>query len=153
MIRQAKLQDASRIAELLYQVHDVHATIRPDLFIKGKRKYDEKQVEELIQEPNTLVFVIEEKIVLGYLIAFVIENKTDESRAKIKTLYIDDLCIDSQARHQHLGTQLLDYVTAYAKENGFYDLQLNVWEGNEEAKAFYEKNGMQVLKYGLEKKL
>ena len=29
-------------------------------------------------------------------------------------------------------------------------MTLNVWEGNDAAKAFYEKMGFKVLKYGME---
>ena len=41
-IRRAEKNDIPRVEEILYQVHDVHATARPDLFIKGKKKYSAK---------------------------------------------------------------------------------------------------------------
>lgn len=55
------------------------------------------------------------------------------------TLYIDDLCVDENSRGQHVGRKLYEYVLNYAREQGCYDVTLNVWEGNDNARAFYEK--------------
>ena len=58
-----------------------------------------------------------------------------------KSLFIDDLCVDQQARGQHIGESLFEYVKQQAKEPGCYELTLNVWAGNPSAAHFYEKNG------------
>ena len=67
-----------------------------------------------------------------------------------KTLFIDDLCIDESCRGAHIGTKLFDFALGYAKEEGCYDLTLNVWEGNDGARAFYEKMGMFVKETQME---
>lgn len=69
-----------------------------------------------------------------------IEN--DNILHSIKTFYIDDLCIDENARGLHVGTEIYEYVTKYAKEIGCYNLTLNVWECNKNARKFYEKQGL-----------
>ena len=38
----------------------------------------------------------------------------------------------------------------YAREQGCYDVTLNVWEGNDNARAFYEKMGMFVKETQME---
>ena len=53
----------------------------------------------------------------------------------IKTLYIDDLCVDETLRGQHFGRALYDAAVAYAKAHGCYNLTLNVWAGNENRPA------------------
>ena len=68
----------------------------------------------------------------------------------IKTLYIDDLCVLENHRGQHVGTQIYEYVLNVARENGCYNVTLNVWECNPSAKKFYEKCGLQVQKIGME---
>ena len=45
---------------------------------------------------------------------------------------------------------LFDYVKEYAKARGCYDVTLNVWEGNANARAFYEKKGMFVKETQME---
>ena len=67
-----------------------------------------------------------------------------------QTLFIDDLCVDEKYRGQHVGKRLYEYALAYAKELGCYDLTLNVWEGNDNARAFYEKMGMFVKETQME---
>ena len=67
-----------------------------------------------------------------------------------KTLFIDDLCVDESSRGLHIGTLLYQYVLNYAKEKGCYDVTLNVWEGNNSARAFYEKMGMKVKETQME---
>ena len=64
----------------------------------------------------------------------------------IKTLYIDDLCVDETLRGQHIGRALYDAAVAYAKAHGCYNLTLNVWTGNEAARRFYESCGFKPRK-------
>ncbi|MBQ2566211.1 MAG: GNAT family N-acetyltransferase, partial [Bacteroidales bacterium] len=56
--------------------------------------------------------------------------------------YIDDLCVHEKARGQHIGKALFEYVKAFAKEQGCYNITLHVWEGNPGARAFYESLGL-----------
>lgn len=69
----------------------------------------------------------------------------------IRTLYIDDLCVDEMSRGQHIGQLLYEYTLDYARQNGFYNVTLNVWADNAGAVKFYEKLGLKVQKIGMEK--
>ena len=69
----------------------------------------------------------------------------------IKTLYIDDLCVDERARGGHIGTCLYEYVLDFARQQGYYNVTLNVWADNVNARKFYEKIGLRVQKIGMEK--
>ena len=69
----------------------------------------------------------------------------------IESLYIDDLCVDENARGGHIGTKLYEYVLDFAKKNGCYNVTLNVWADNVSAVGFYEKIGLRVQKIGMEK--
>ncbi len=73
----------------------------------------------------------------------------DANLQKRKSLYIDDLCVDERARGKGIGRRLYEYVCAWAKAQGCYDLTLNVWEGNDGARRFYENMGMRVMKTGM----
>ena len=67
-------------------------------------------------------------------------------------MYIDDLCVDEACRGKHIGTALYAYVKDFAKSIGADSLTLNVWEGNDSAKAFYEHLGMSVQRTTMEDK-
>jgi ribosomal protein S18 acetylase RimI-like enzyme len=68
----------------------------------------------------------------------------------IKTLYIDDICVDENARGKHVGKALYEYARDYAKSIGCNNLTLNVWEGNVPALHFYRSMGMHVQKTTME---
>ena len=141
-IRRAQEKDMDRINELLRQVCMVHHKGRPDLF-KGNnnRKYTDSQLREIIHDSRRPVFVAvdESENVLGYAFCIFQQHLNDNILTDIKTLYIDDLCVDETIRGQHIG-----------KEQGCYNVTLNVWSCNEAAMKFYEKCGLKPQKVGME---
>lgn len=152
MIRTAKEKDLPRIMDLLHQVNDVHAEGRPDLFVKGHTKYATEELSKIITGPNTPVFVYTDytDTLLGYCFCIVQDHTAEKHLAPIKTLYIDDLCVDSECRGQHIGSKLYSFVKDYAKSNGFYNITLNVWSENPGAIKFYENIGLRPYKTGME---
>lgn len=153
LIRRAEEKDMSDILKLLSQVLMVHHQGRPDLFKGGVRKYTEEELAEIIRDDKRPIFVgvNEEGRVLGYAFCVFIQHMNDNILTDIKTLYIDDLCVDEEIRGQHVGKQLYEYVLAFAKEQGCYNVTLNVWELNPVAKKFYESCGLVPQKIGMEK--
>ncbi len=136
---------------LLYQVDAVHHGIRPDLFKSNTPKYNEQELETIINDSSKPIFVYEaENRILGHAFCQITEVKDNRLLQDIKTLYIDDICIDETVRGKHIGTALFEYVRDYAKSIGCYNVTLNVWEGNDSALSFYRKMGMQVQKTGME---
>lgn len=133
-IRKATKQDIPEIAKLLYQVHDVHVEGRSDLFKKGSRKYTD-----------------EENRTLGHIFCVLKNIEENDSLQKVKTLFIDDFCVDKNSRSGNIGKQLYDFVENYAKEIGCYNLTLDVYSFNERAIAFYEKCGLANQKVVMEK--
>ncbi len=152
IIRRATEQDLPAISKLLFQVHKVHSDVRPDLFKIGAKKYTDEEVSAILKNENTPVFVAEENgQVLGYAFCVHQEMLGKRSMQEVKTLYIDDLCVDEEARGKHVGTALYEHVLHFAKENGYYNVTLNVWADNKKAVGFYEKLGLHVQKIGMEK--
>ena len=151
VIRKAKLTDIDRLSELLYQVHNLHAEGRPDIFQKGKQKYSKEDLESVLTNSQTPVWVAEEKRkVVGYIFCIYEEVKDHTSLTDRKTLYIDDLCVDKEFRQTGIGKALYNYVKMIAKSKGCYDVTLNVWNLNPGAIAFYEKLGLKPMKTYME---
>ena len=152
-IRKAQSKDIPAILELLIQVDMVHHNGRPDLFKGSATKYNESELESLLQNEDTPVFVCvdENDIPLGHAFCIHKQVKNNSVITDIKTLYIDDICVDSRSRGKHVGKALFEYVSDYAKENGFYNITLNVWSCNPGAIRFYEAMGLVPQKIGMEK--
>lgn len=151
-VRKAVKKDIPRLLELLVQVNMVHHNGRPDLFKGPATKYNEAELETILADSNTPVFVCtdENDYVQGYAFCIVKEIIGDQLMADIKTLYIDDLCVDERIRGRHIGKTLYDFVLHYAGEIGCYNLTLNVWTLNTGAMKFYEKCGLKPQKIGME---
>lgn len=152
-IRRAKEKDMDRINELLRQVCMVHHIGRPDLF-KGdnNRKYTNEQLREIIHDDLRPIFVAvdEADVVSGYAFCIFQQHLDDNILTDIKTLYIDDLCVDENIRGQHIGKSLYEHVLEFAKEQGCYNVTLNVWSCNATAMRFYENCGLKPQKIGME---
>ena len=153
MIRQAVVGDIPRLNELLYQVQQVHAQGRPDIFKAGSKKYTTEELEAIIGNEDTPIYVYDDGTIKGY--AFCILQETEESKQLFhrKTCYIDDLCVDREARGQHIGTRLYEYVYQKAAEFGCDSVTLNVWALNGPAMKFYQSLGLLPLKTTMESQI
>jgi ribosomal protein S18 acetylase RimI-like enzyme len=153
MIRKANKKDIGRIIELLHQVDMVHHVIRPDLFKPNTTKYNEQELEALLEDDSKPVFVFDDGMVQGHAFCLITEVRDDKLLEDIKTLYIDDICVDEKARGRHVGKALYEHVRDYALSIGCNNITLNVWEGNDPAWSFYKHMGMKVQKTTMEIKL
>lgn len=151
-IRRAVQKDLDGINALLCQVLMVHHKGRPDLFRANAKKYTDDQLISIFSDDSRPVFVAvdENETVLGYAFCVFQQHKGDNILTDIKTLYLDDLCVDETVRGQHVGSQLYEYVISYAKQNQCYNVTLNVWACNEGAMKFYQKCGLRPQKVGME---
>ncbi len=152
LIRKAREEDIGRILQLLVQVNNVHNRQRPDLFMKDSTKYTKEELKDILNREDTPVFVAvdDDDFVTGYAFGVMQSHLKDNNIADIVTFYIDDICVDEQFRHQHIGKDLFEYVKNYAAEAGCYNITLNVWENNNTARHFYENCGFHVQKTGME---
>ena len=151
-IRHANAGDIDAIMELLRQVNDVHAHGRPDLFIEGKTKYTPTELAQIIADDSRPIFVATDtdSTLLGYAFCMDETQAGANNLQPVRTLYIDDICVDERARGKHVGTELYDHVLDYARAHGYHNVTLNAWAANPAAVKFYESLGMSVYRYGME---
>ena len=151
-IGRGTLEDMDGINRLLKQVLMVHHEGRPDLFKADVKKYTDEELAAIIKDDEKPIFVArdDDGEVMGYAFCVYQQYVNNNILTDVKTLYIDDLCVDESLRGQHVGKKLYEYVLAFAKAEGFYNVTLNVWSCNEGAMRFYEKCGLKPQKVGME---
>lgn len=151
-IRKAEEKDILKIMELLGQVLQIHADIRPDIFIPGTTKYTEEELKALLKEEEKPIYVAvnDEDVCIGYAFCQLQEQPFSNNMVPFKSLFIDDLCVDQQIRGQHIGESLFEYVKSEARKLNCYEVTLNVWTGNTSAEKFYEKMGMRTKERQME---
>ena len=152
VIRKAEEKDIPRILELLAQVLQIHADIRPDIFIPGTTKYTVDGLIELLKNEEKPIYVAvdESDVCVGYAFCQLQEQPFSNNMVPFKSFFIDDLCVDQEVRGQHIGESLFEYVKKEAKQLGCYEVTLNVWTGNTSAEKFYDKMGMQTKERQME---
>ena len=151
MIRRAIEKDIPKIIDLLKQVCLVHHNGRPDIFKVGT-KYSAEELKAILKDDirPILVSVDENDNVQGYCFCIYQQHLNNSVLTDIKTLYIDDLCVDENLRGKHIGKELYESAVKLAKDTGCYNLTLNVWSCNQSALKFYESLGLLPQKIGME---
>ena len=153
-IRQAEEKDLAGIRRLLFQVNQVHADGRPDLFKSGGIKYSDDELREILRDDSRPIFVFAPgDQVLGYVFCVFEETAETLSLRPVRTLYIDDLCVDETARGHNVGRRLYDRAVQLARDNSCARVTLHAWNFNEQAFGFYKKLGMAPLYTTMEQRL
>ena len=153
-IRRAGISNIDAILNLLSQVLEVHAELRPDLFISGKTKYTASELEEIIKDDRRPVYVaLVDGEVAGYAFCIINDEAPTNCTHARRELYIDDICVDETMRGQHIATSIFEYIKLKAVNLDCDMLTLNVWTGNTPAQTFYESMGMTPRKTMMEYKL
>ena len=158
IIRRACEGDTESILNLLSQVLEVHAWIRPDVFISGPTKYSAEDLARMYRDDERPIYVAEEDgAVRGYAFCQIKRPvQTPPMMVPQTVLYIDDICVDAWARRKHVGLILFDHVKKEARRLGCSSITLNVWEGNDAALKFYRSMGMKTrsrtIEYDLNRK-
>lgn len=146
VIRRAEFKDIKQIIKMLSQVLELHAKIRPDVFISGTTKFSENDLQKMIEDEDNYIYVAtdDNDMAIAYAFCEIKIPKIASTNVPHKYLYIDDFCVDEKYREKHIGETLFGYVKKAAKELGCYEIILTCWEGNNVARKFYGKMGMRV---------
>ena len=142
IIRRAVPTDTDGILALLSQVEAIHQKGRPDLFRVNGTKYTATELCEVMADDDRPIFVaVNGEKVLGYIFGIIAETKDSTMLFDMKTIHLDDVCIDESCRREGVGGALMEYVTSWAKSVGCNRMDLDVWEFNDGARRFYERYG------------
>lgn len=152
VIRRAVKSDYEVIGKLLEGQLIMHRNGRPDLFGDGSGKYTYEDFCELLELPDCVIFtaICGEKIA-GYLMCRIKRPVGNPILRDVKSFYLDDLCVAPEFRGTGAGKALMKAAEEHAKSIGCYNVTLNVWEFNENAKEFYQHLGYGTQKRQMEK--
>ena len=151
MIRRIKEDDYNLLKELVYQVHELHYTNRPDIYLDGN-PLPKEYFENILKNENNINLVYEENnTIKGLLLAEKKENNKISIARERKIYFINDIVIDKKYRRQGIGKKLYNYLLELSKKEGLDAVELNVWAFNKRAIKFYSSLGMSVKNMKLEK--
>ena len=135
--------DPDEVVDLLREVHEEHRQRLPDRFkpFDGNAALEGQRV--LLSRAGAQMFVARvERVCVGY--ALVCERVREENafRYASRSLMVDQMAVSNTHRRQGIGTVLMDRVRAEAAERGVQRVELNVYSDNDDARRFYEAQGL-----------
>lgn len=152
-VRAATMADFDALCRLIEQVDDLHRARFPQLFRKPDGPCRARaEVERTLEGNRAMIFVAQSDqdeassaSTLAGLVWTQLRDVPDHpllvpGRAGV----IDTLVVRETHRRRGLGRLLMKHVTEWFEARGATRIELNVYDFNEEAVAFYESMGFQV---------
>lgn len=141
-IRIANLEDTPQLMELFDGSLRNMATLQP---WQWRVVPQEKEfVQTAILDPNGMLYVWEEAgRLLGVVSLFLKEQEESDVRFPCRYVDLDTLYVRPEAKGRGIGTALYQAACQWAKEQGAARVKLMTLGENRDARAFYDKMGMQ----------
>ena len=150
-VRFATENELEQVNRLRRQVNDLHVAGKPEVFKPGFCKELEDYVYEIYNSPEKkLVVAADGGHICGFAVLNHINRPENPFMFERDFLDIDEFCVDAACRRQGVGRAMIDFIRAFAKEQGFHRLELNMWEFNRDALAFYEATGFVTFRRYME---
>lgn len=150
-VRFAKEAELDRINVLRKQVNDLHVLGKPEIFKAGFSEDLQNHIHTIWSDPEQEIVVAEQdEQLLGFAVLHRINKPENPFMKERDYLDIDEFCVDEAHRRQGVATALIAFVRAYAKDRGFSRIELNMWEFNQDALAFYESVGFTTYRRYME---
>lgn len=141
----ASIKDFNAVECIMQDLHNIHSKSRPDIYKKAKNVFDEKYYFNLLDSKNYINLVAKEnQEILGFASVAIKETLGSDVLVQRKYAYIDSICIKKNNRHLGIGSKIFEYIKQELKKLEIDNLELMVWEFNEDAIKFYENTGMKV---------
>ncbi len=150
-IRFAREDELEKVNVLRKQVNDLHVEGKPDVFKPGFCRELQDFVHAIWQDKEQEIVVAEDDGQLcGFAVLHHINKPENPFMYERDFLDIDEFCVDREHRRQGVATKLVEFIKEYAREKGFKRLELNMWEFNQDALAFYEAAGFETYRRYME---
>ncbi|MCR5119696.1 MAG: GNAT family N-acetyltransferase [Lachnospiraceae bacterium] len=151
IIRFAKENELERVNELRKQVNDLHVAGKPDVFKPGFGPELRDFINVIWNDPTENIVVADDE---GFICGFAVINHITKPESPFMKerdfLDIDEFCVDEEHRRKGVATAMIEFIKDFAKENGFRRIELNMWEFNQGALAFYEAAGFETFRRYME---
>lgn len=151
MLELAREGDWEAVRRLSVQIHDLHASWRPDIYFHVDAPYPKEKFFEDIARRMVYVAKISGNVV-GYVILCTLD-KIAPGTAAHKLMRLDSICVDEAIRGHGIGKNMMTDVRALAKAFGCDGLILGVHPENDDAIGFYQKCGFTIRTINMEMKL
>ncbi len=150
-IRFAREEDLERVNVLRRQVNDLHVAGKPEVFKPGFGDELRDYVYTIFQDPEQKIVVAAENgMICGFAVLHHINRPENPYMYERDFLDIDEFCVDETCRRRGVASAMIRFIVDYAKEQEYHRIELNMWEFNRDALAFYEAAGFTTFRRYME---
>ncbi len=150
-IRFAHESDLDAVNVLRKQVNDLHVAGKPEVFRPGFSDALRDYVHTIFADRDQQIVVADDGgSVCGFAVLHHIVKPENPFMYARDFLDIDEFCVDEGHRRQGIASAMIGFIRDWAKENGFTRIELNMWEFNRDALAFYEAAGFTTYRRYME---
>lgn len=151
IVRYAKREELEAVNKIRKQVNEVHVKGRPDIFREDGWQFIEPFVYTRFDEENSgvVVAVMEDEIVGFAVIQYILKPESPYNKER-KYFHIEEFGVDENHRRKGAATAMIDFIKEDAKNRGFHRIELDMWEFNNSALAFYESVGLKTFRRYME---
>ena len=145
-IIEACTADYIEVNRIVTEGHEEHVIGDHSIFRSVETVMPEDYYNELLMSEDSKIFIAKiEGEAVGFAIISMEESPPFPSMISRKYAYIHDFGVDQRTKRQSIGSKLFERCFQWAEERNAASVELNVWEFNKDALAFYEKLGMKTI--------
>ena len=154
IIRFAKENELVRVNELRKQVNDLHVEGKPEVFKAGFNDELRDYIYNIWDDPEQEIVVADlDGTICGFAVLHHIVKPATPFMYERDFIDVDEFCVDKDYRRQGVASEMITFMRNYAREKGFNRIELNMWEFNRDALAFYETVGFKTYRRYMEMKV
>ena len=151
IVRFAKENELGRVNELRKQVNDIHVEGKPEVFKPGFGEELRDFVNVIWNDPEQEIVVAEDDgVICGFAVLHHINKPENPFMKERDFIDIDEFCVDKNHRRKGAASAMVSFIKKFAREKGFKRIELNMWEFNQDALAFYEAAGFKTFRRYME---
>ena len=142
-IREATEQDYEGLCNIFAEGDLLHSQALPQIFATPQEPFRNREfICEILKDKSAVMFVAESGGEIIGLIHVLIRESTDiPIMVKRRYAYISDIAVAEGRRGSGIGKSLMREVERWAIQQNTSQLELNVWDFNTNAIAFFQKLG------------
>jgi ribosomal protein S18 acetylase RimI-like enzyme len=137
------------LLELNKYVHYWHVNNYPKIF-KDNEDDLRNYFNASLERPNTYHFIAyDDSKAIGFIQTQIVETNNSPFRFGQKLVYINIVVVKPEYHGKGIAQMLFEKVNELAKKNDISRIELDHWEGNARASAFFEKMGFKPYRHYL----
>jgi diamine N-acetyltransferase len=142
-IRPATIDDYDRVALVFDEIDRLHRQALPHIFrATAGPALDRTYFDSVLADPEAAWLVAEhDSEILGFTMVRILQAPDRPALVPRRFAEVDMLVVRADHRRAGVGRALMQHAADWATAHGLREIQLNVWEFNRGAIAFYKELG------------